>query len=196
MELQFEFAFADPKLEPRYVPHTETDCVNTSADDDEGSVISGNGGDMYYETLVEACSQPGAKAVSAVSFSSDHDAYSTYFSRLAGVYSIETKTWYAVCDETRHEDTQTAFAAVGIVYTDTIMKAGAGTASILLLDMECPDVTLCAARLLYKRLCKQGAANVKQRDVWARHLRAAIDNRNWSLARRMHELSNRRFPGC
>ena len=184
-----------PEIVPCYIPHAETDCVNNSSDEDEGSVITGAGGDMYYMSLEEACAQPGVKAVSAVSFSNRHDVYSCYFSRLAGVYSVATKVWHPVSDETRCEDTLAAFAAVGIVHTNSITNAGASKASILLLDMQTPDVSWHSMRVLYKRLCdqQQGVANVKQRDVWARHLRAAIDDKDWSLAQRMHQLSKRHF---
>ena len=55
MALSFSFLPA-PELElvPRYIPHAETDCVNNSSDKDEGSVITGSGGDMYYMSLEEA----------------------------------------------------------------------------------------------------------------------------------------------
>ena len=187
-------AFPNADAETRYVPHAATECVNTSANEDEGSVISGAGGDAYYHTLAEACAQPGVEAVSAVSFSRRHDAFSDYFSRLEGVYSVATEAWHTVSDETRHEDTRAAFAAVGIVHTSSVTNAGANTAAVLLLDMECPDVSWHSVGLLYRRLCAQGAANAKQQDVWARYLHVAIANCDWSLAHRMHKLSKRHFP--
>ena len=189
----------------RYIPHTDTECVNTSADDDEGSVICGEGGDDYFETLAEACARPGAMAVSAISFSNEYDAGSSFHERLRAIYDIKEGTWH-LSDENNDSEGDSdddaylpsPFNVLGIVYTSSITRHGAHGARIALVDMEQVkegDVSTSCAAQLFRRLCAAGPENNEHhRDVWVRHLRVAIAHRDWAGAQRMHAMSARRFP--